>query len=207
MQSETGTVDYAQIKAIEGLTIIYTDEEYAFCKQFATDCYRDGVYKNQNNKTKIIVQHTLGKLAEIAVARLLHDHGCSEPDFAIGWEHAQFLPDLTVFPFNLHIKAVEPNVVYGTGFTFQYEKNKPRGKPRRDHIFESNDPIHDIVICCTVHRTIRMKNTITIYDINTWGVVKPLLCFDEMRDNIDLKDQKLFYHPVKSKELMGVLRA
>jgi hypothetical protein len=191
MQSETGTVDYTQIKAIEGKTKVFSEELEEICFKFSMGVVETKGElmgrRNQSEPTRWERQHAIAKLQEWSVYRLLYDHGCSEVDLTIH-DRPQYDPDLTLTTWKLHCKSIESTSPYGKSFTFQANFN---GKDY-DKLFDIGDD-YDIIICGVVNMQTR---TVEIIDVNLWKDVKPYLKFIKGHDKPDLEGIKLFYDPL-----------
>lgn len=194
MQGETGTVNYTQIKAIEGKTKVFSEELKDECFEFAERVVGNKKtlmsQRHQTDSSLWVQQHAYGKLQEWAVYRLLHPYGCSEVDFTIH-KYSRHDPDLTLDSWKLDCKSVKIPSYYGISFTFQADFINND----YDRLFDRGDE-RDIVICGTVDPK---NNIIEIVDVNLWNNVKPYVKFIDGRDKPDLKNKKQFYNPSEAK--------
>lgn len=190
MQSETGTVDYAKIKQLEGKTKSFGDavEEtsFNFSKRVVGNKGDLMEKRNQRNAATWERQHALAKIQEWAVCKLLQEYGCSDVDWTFH-KKPKYDPDLILGEWKLHCKSVDINAEYGVSFTFQagFETND------YDKIFDRGDE-HDVVICGTVDTENRI---VKIVDVNLWSDIKPYLTYVKGRDKWYLEGIKLFYDP------------
>lgn len=193
MQSEQDTDLFIAIKSIEGKTKTFSKELlvdcFKFSKKVVTQKYKLMEKRNQPYPKNWEFQHTIGKLQEWSVYRLLHEYGCSEADLKI-YENPTYNSDLTLGKYKLHCKSVASNSKFGKSFTFQagfeyndYDKTFDHGSER------------DIVICGTVD----IKNLIVeIIDVQLWDDVKPYLKYVKGRDKSYLEGIKVFYDPLEA---------
>jgi hypothetical protein len=151
----------------EDLIYKTTKEEQKKCIDFVKACYptnRDCYAKRgQNDKTKVMSDNLVGKLAEIAVWRLL---GTEEPDFEIYTEshRKSFDADLRRKDVDIHVKCQTAAQAKWAGLSWTFQKQ------------DNPDPDSIIVGCqfftggaIQVHAAIRVS---TVNEEELWGEPK-----------------------------------
>ena len=120
------------------MKIIMTSVEALLCDAFAEECVKTNVNhyakRRQTNIDKITEQIAQGKLAEVAVAKLLDT---TPPDFTIYKpREKKFDADMVLGDRKIHVKSCARNSKYPISWVFQFGNG---GKGHTDPLLKTED--------------------------------------------------------------------
>jgi hypothetical protein len=131
-----------------------TAAEIATCRAFAEACYETNAdeyaRRNQDNRSKIVYDITIGKMAELAVYGFLTDErrvACAAPDFGIYPAHQKsYGADLTFtgkdgVTYDLHVKSQDQEQGNRFGKSWMFQKKDTLTTSPKDH---------EMICLCTV---------------------------------------------------------